>query len=499
MKRSPGIRILCPILALLLTAPLSGGASAAVPDSTLNSAVSKALSYLYGQAASPGPGDTGGEWVIVALARGGYQVPEGYYDTYYDALVSKVTNVGGVLHQQKYTEYSRTLVALSAIGKDGRSVGGYDLVRPLGDYDQTIWQGNNGAIWALIALDTAAYTIPEIADADKQAARQRYIDRILEKQLDAGGWVHSAGAASSSTPDPDMTGMALQALAKYRDQPEVAAAIDKALAWLSSAQNSSGGYSTGMSSQMSETSESAAQVIVALCELGIDPEDSRFVKNGKSVLNNLLSYQLSSGGFRHVSSGSVNQMASEQGSYALVAVQRFRQGQNSLYNMTDVLKLTDAPILQDPAGNAAGITMKANGSLTFTLPGGITVTGKSGQFTVSCSQACLAVSENVLTGALTKKTVASGSSHTLKAAANEKLYIGLKGDVNGDGALSARDTTLILRTLTYNGTISNSSLSELQRLFADADGNGRMSARDATLLLRTMAYGGDEANSSIGW
>lgn len=498
MKRNLKMRVVCLVLALLLAAPLSGGASAAVSDNTLDTAVSHSLSYLYSQTQEPGLGSTRGEWAILALARGGYLVPEGYYDAYYDALVSLVTRVKGVLSRKEYTEYSRTLVALSAIGKDGRSVGGYDLVSPLGNYSKTIWQGNNGPIWALIALDTAAYTIPEIADADKQATRQRYIDRILDKQLNAGGWVYSDTAAGTASPDPDMTAMALQALAKYTDQPAVAAAVDRAVAWLSSAQNSNGGFSTVLTNESSETCESAAQVIVALCELGIDPEDSRFVKNGKSVLSNLLGYQQSGGGFRHVASGEVDQMASEQGTYALVAVQRFRNGQNSLYDMTDVLKLTDAPILQDPAGNAADIAMAANGSLTFTLPGGITVTGKSGQFTVSCSQACTAVSENVLSGALNKKTV-SGSSHTLTAAANEKLYIGLKGDVNGDGALSARDTTLILRTLTYNGTISNSSLSELQRLFADADGDGKMSARDATLLLRTMAYAGTEANSSIGW
>ncbi len=31
---------------------------------------------------------------------------------------------------------------------------GYDLTKALGDYDKTIWQGLNGPIWALIALDS---------------------------------------------------------------------------------------------------------------------------------------------------------------------------------------------------------------------------------------------------------------------------------------------------------------------------------------------------------
>lgn len=496
-------RVLSIALALILISQLSSGALAAVSDSTLDTAVSKSLSYLYGKTTSPTPNDTGGEWVIVALARGGYSVSDSYYSDYYAALESKVISKDGVLHQQKYTEYSRTLLALSAIGKDARNVGGYDLTKPLGDYNQTIWQGNNGAIWALIALDTVGYTIPTISDADRQATRQKYIDRILEKQLDAGGWVHSASAANTSTPDPDMTGMALQALAKYKDQPEVAAAIDKALTWLSSAQNTSGGFSTGVSGETTETCESAAQVVVALCELGIDPEDSRFVKNGNSVLSNMLTYRLSSGGFRHVSSGSVDQMASEQGTYALVAAQRFRKGQNSLYDMTDVIKLTDTPIIQDSSGNNAEIVMNSDGSVSFSLKADtntIMVTGKNGSFSVSCPRACVVAVENVEEGTFTKKTITtSGDTHTFTVEANEKLCIGLKGDPTGDGKVNARDATLILRTMTFNGSQPNSSMTDCQRLFADTTGDGNVNARDATLLLRAATFNGSQQNSSISW
>lgn len=489
------------VLVLILVSQMSGGALAAVSDSSLDTAVSKSLSYLYGKITSPTPNDTGGEWVIVALARGGYNVSDSYYADYYAALESKVTNANGILHKQKYTEYSRTLLALSAIGKDARNVAGYDLTAPLGDYNQTIWQGNNGAIWALIALDTVGYTIPTISDADRQATRQKYIDRILEKQLSDGGWVTSANGSTPS--DPDMTGMALQALAKYRDQPAVATAIDKALTWLSSVQNSTGGFSTTASGKLTETSESAAQVVVALCELGIDPEDSRFVKNGNSVLSNLISFRLSNGGFKHVSSGSVNQMASEQGTYALVAAQRFRKGQNSLYDMTDVIKLADAPIILDVSGNNAGITMNSDGSISFSLKAGtntITVTGKNGSFSVSCPLACVVVVENAEDGTFTKKTITtSGDSHTFTVEANEKLHVGLKGDATGDGKLNARDATLINRTTAFNGSELNSSMTDCQKLFADATGDGKVNARDATLLLRTVTFNGSQLNSSISW
>ena len=54
---------------------------------------------------------------------------------------------------KKHTEYSRVILALTSIGKDAQNICGYDLTAPLLDYDKTVWQGINGAIWALIALD----------------------------------------------------------------------------------------------------------------------------------------------------------------------------------------------------------------------------------------------------------------------------------------------------------------------------------------------------------
>ncbi|MFQ8761741.1 MAG: hypothetical protein ACLSAF_22050 [Intestinimonas sp.] len=163
-----------------------------------------------------------------------YEVPEEYYQKYYATVESYVKAWDGVLHDKKYTEYSRLIVALSSIGKDARDVAGYDLTKPLGDYGKTIWQGLNGPIWALIALDSKDYPMPENPEAATQATRQMYIDRILDCQLPDGGWSLFGGTAAASSgdgvSDPDITGMALQALAKYQDQAAVAKATEEALA-----------------------------------------------------------------------------------------------------------------------------------------------------------------------------------------------------------------------------------------------------------------------------
>ena len=327
------------ILVMLLILSQAGNLLAAAPD-TLAAAVDDTARYMLKTVKSPQVGSIGGEWAVLGLARSGYDVPEEYYQDYYAAAEECVRACKGILHEKKYTEYSRLIVALSSIGKDARDVAGYDLTRALGDYEKTIWQGLNGPIWALIALDSANYPMPVNPEAKTQATRQMYIDRILECRLSDGGWSLFGGTSAASSgdggSDPDITGMALQALAKYQDQPAVAEAVKEALACMSEKQSAAGGFS----SWGTANSESCVQIIVALTELGVSLEDERFIKDGKTLLDNLMTFYLPGQGFLHTADGSgSNQMASEQGFYGLVAARRAAQAKNSLYRMGDALKL----------------------------------------------------------------------------------------------------------------------------------------------------------------
>ncbi len=183
---------------------------------------------------------------------------------------------------------------------------GYNLLAPLADYDTTIAQGINGAAWALIALDSGNYSIPENTGAKTQATRDKYISRILACQLPSGGFALSADAAEA---DIDITAMALRTLAPYQNNSFVKTATDKAVAFLSKSQTANGGFL----SYGEECSESAAQVIIALSALGISPSDSRFVKNGKTILDNLMTFYVNGGGFKHViGDKSANVMSTEQ-------------------------------------------------------------------------------------------------------------------------------------------------------------------------------------------
>ncbi len=354
MKRN--FQLVCSLL--LVCTLLFGLCSTALAASTdeLQKAMDDTAKYTYETVKSPQVGSIGGEWAVIGLARSGYSVPEQYYQDYIKTVEKYVTDCKGVLHDKKYTEYSRVIVALAALGQDARDVAGYDLTLPLGDYEKTIWQGLNGPIWALIALDTRDYPMPQNKDATTQATRQMYVDRILACQLTDGGWSLTGGtsaATKDTTSDPDITGMALQALANYQDQPKVKEAINKALDCMSKQQSEDGGFA----SWGEKNSESCVQMAVALATLGISQDDARFVKNGHSILDALLTFYTPGKGFIHVEDGGGNSlMSTEQGLYALAAVNRANAKQNALYDMSDakVIKAAEQTDKTDkPAGNDA--------------------------------------------------------------------------------------------------------------------------------------------------
>ena len=280
--------------------------------------------FLYTSVEEPGFGSVGGEWLILGLARSDMEIPEEYFETYFQNVSAYTAKLGGVLHTKKYTEYSRVILAVTAIDRNPSDVGGYDLLLPLADYGQTVFQGLNGPIFALLALDSGNYEIPKNTTDSTQATRELYIDYILNAQLLGGGWSLAGGEA-----EIDLTAMALQALAKYKDRQDVAEAIEKGLNILSTQQNENGGYTA----YQVESSESISQTIVALSELGISLDDSRFVKNGNSLLDALLRFRQEDGGFSHLLDGETDMLATEQAFYALVAADRVAKGSNSLYNM----------------------------------------------------------------------------------------------------------------------------------------------------------------------
>lgn len=277
----------------------------------------------------------GNEWIVIGLSRA-ESLNEADAEAYCDRVAAYVASKNSDKLDEKLSTFnSKTVISLTSLGFDPTDVNGVNLLKPLADMNYLTKQGLSGPVWALIAFDSHNYEIPTADANQKQTTREGLVNLLVRSQLPGQGW-----DMSCTTSDVDMTCMVLQALTPYYndDNPAVKNAVDNALDWLSSIQNSDGSFCTDLSAGVS--SESQSQVIVTLTGLGIDPEtDSRFVVKGskKSAMDALMSFYFSRGGFKHVSSNvKADRLATEQGYYALTAYYRFKSGKSSLYDMSDI-------------------------------------------------------------------------------------------------------------------------------------------------------------------
>ena len=306
---------------------------------------SRVTDYIHESVTEPGCYSIGGEWAVLSLARSDVRDVK-WYKCYYDQITAVLEEKqSNKLHGTKSTENSRAIIALTAIGADPTEISGYNLLEPLADYQYVGQQGINGYIYALIAMDCGDYDFPD-TDADIQTTRDKLIAAILDRKTAGGGW-----SLDGETADADITAMAVQALAPYyNSNSSVKNDIDEALEVLSGIQKEHGEFANtyvDAEGNIRETvsSESCAQVLCALSALGIDVEkDERFIKNGSSVLDALLSYYDGQiGGFKHEITGEVNQMATEQAAYALTAYRRLKEARPGLYQMSDAANLYQCP------------------------------------------------------------------------------------------------------------------------------------------------------------
>ena len=189
----------------------------------------------------------------------------------------------------------------------------------------------------------------------KERGMERYLDYILSRELKNGGWNLSE---SETAADCDITAMVLTALSNHCEEYRVKEAAERGLTCLSKMQNSDGGFST----YGEETAESVSQVISALAALGISESDARFVKNGKTPLDCLLTYY-KEGGFSHTKGGDVNLMATEQAFIALSALKRLAEGKQGLFaknkfcdilrdeNKAEIVKMAEKGIINGMSEN----------------------------------------------------------------------------------------------------------------------------------------------------
>ena len=329
-------------------------------------------------------GSTPGDWYPIALSRLGYKTDYSGYLAVLEQNVKERYALDGGLSAAKATEWHRIILAVLASGGNPRDIDGIDLVAD-GTYNRGKTaslgrQGINGWIWGLIALDSKSWEVPK----DAYYTRDDIILQILSAQLENGGFALTGEAA-----DPDITAMALQALAPYYNsetvytlpggtaseeekKTTVRKAAEAALECLSGLQSEQGDFF----SWGTQNSESCSQVIIALCALGIDPLcDERFIKNGVTLWDGLMRYRREDGGFLHSFSydsnnptslpDASNSMAGEQALLALCALIRQKKGMRALYDFLPdftaeqaaEIKESEAEIARAPQTDAQGLAL----------------------------------------------------------------------------------------------------------------------------------------------
>ncbi len=267
------------------------------------SPVNSARQFLLDNVKNPTCSQTGGEWTIIALAKSG-GVPDEYKKIYLDNLGKHLEKNGGILHETKSTEYSRVIMALFLLGENPEDFKGYNLLLPLSDFDFTIKQGINGAVFCLLSLDSKNAEFAIIDDSSKQNSRERLVDYILSCQNDDGGF-----SLMGNVSDPDVTALAISALCPYSDNSSVKTALEKAALLLKNMQDEDGFYiSFG-----ERSSESISSAIVAFSRL-------KDVETAEQLLDRLLKFK-NKQGYSHIQGQKASVFSTEQ---ALLALAEFK-------------------------------------------------------------------------------------------------------------------------------------------------------------------------------
>lgn len=271
------------------------------------------------------------DWTAIALAVCGSKENYSVYLSDLKEYVESCYEKSGNLDRVKSTPYHRIALTVMALKGDPTSFG----IRPDGTPIDLIAdgtyafagesigaQGLNGWIYALLTLDASKAEVPQ----DAKFSREDMIEAIVEAQEIDGGF----GLAKGSS-DVDITAMALQALAPYKN--EYSGVIENGLSYLSGKMSDTCLYT----SFGEESVESSAQVLMALCALGIDPDtDQRFVRGNETLLSGIERFRKTDGTYSHtLTDNEGDYLATAQTLLALKALQKLRDGEGWIFDFAD--------------------------------------------------------------------------------------------------------------------------------------------------------------------
>ena len=320
------------LLALCVVAAAAGGALAAGRESAADGAATWLLKNIPVDPQATAL-DNAVDWTALALARGGYP---GYAD--YPAYLNGAVRAN--FAQMYLSDYARTALAAGATGGDARQVGGHNLLEAIARTDFTEEIYTDGLSYALLALDALRFDAPE--------ARGAIVDALCKAQRADGGFNYvlhvNADDPYSTDGSVDTTGPVLAALAPYQAEEKVSAVIDRALAFLKASQNAE---TAGFGFMGSDSAETISMAIIGLTALGVDPCGADFIKQGKTMLDALLTFVNPDGGMR-AWDGNSNILTTCQSLSALEAYARFTGREAAFYDFSDLTNVPDTTASAEP-------------------------------------------------------------------------------------------------------------------------------------------------------
>lgn len=352
--------------------------NATVSQSVYSQAIVQAMQYIDAN------GGVDGDWIAVSYARTGKALPASYYTS----LRTEVTNLCAQA-KPSVTELARMVIAGTSAGLNATNISNCNLIEKLYNHDNINQQGVNGPMFALIALDSGTYQVPNGA----KQGRDTLIDSVVS-------------AINGPEMATDYYGMALSALAPYKDRADVQTAGQKAVNWLIQKSDDS-------------SSESIAQTIIGLASFGMNPTDVQFEKSGKSLIDRLLAFQNSDGGFRHELKASASDKAfsTDQALRALIAYDLYTQNAGVLYTNPN------PPVAPQPEPDPTPTPEPGQGNK---VQASVTVEGPAAPVTTGVTDAVYALD------ALQNVASQNGIKLTIASASFGKYVTGIAGINSGD-------------------------------------------------------------------
>lgn len=335
----------------------------------------------------------GSDWAIITLLRAKKNVASSILDEYTVSLTETVKNWDANV---KPTDAAKAILAFTVLDKDVTDIEGVNLINLICN-SARLESGANELAYSLLALYASNAEIPQ----DATWSKRDIIDKLLTFQTENGGF----GLFDTETTDTDMTAICLQALAPYRNEPDVAEAIDEAVVFLTNTISANWDYD--------DNPNTTAQVLLAVSSLGIDVTDpaNGFGTGEENIVTSLERYR-STDTNGYVFGDSVNTLATYQVMQAYDAYRKIHKDSVSYWDFgTDSQAYDDLADTQDPAPeeNEAEpvdvfVTIVDDGNIVTDKNGGyvaqtqVTVSDRDRNGTITVDEALYATHEVLYNG-----------------------------------------------------------------------------------------------------